>query len=109
MNLAKEVAALNRLSTNELKQRYAETFGEATRTGNRSWLMKRVAWRMQAQAEGGLTERAQRRAAELARDADIRMTPPKDVDMPLPKAPPMGLDPRLPPPGSIITRDYKGT
>jgi hypothetical protein len=41
-------------------------------------LIRKIAWRMQANAEGGLSERARRRAEELANDADVRVTPPKD-------------------------------
>jgi hypothetical protein len=33
--------------------------------------------RMQALAEGDLSERARQRAAELAQDADLRLSPPK--------------------------------
>jgi hypothetical protein len=55
-----------------LKERYLEVFGEATRSGNKQWLIRRIAWRIQALAEGDLSERARRRAAELARDADVR-------------------------------------
>ena len=40
-----------------------ELFGDGTRVGNRTWLVRRIAWRLQAQAEGGLSERARRRAA----------------------------------------------
>jgi hypothetical protein len=51
-------------------------FGEATRAGNKSWLIKRIAWRLQALAEGDLSERARQRAKELANDADLRLSPP---------------------------------
>lgn len=37
---------------------------------------------MQALAEGDLTERARRRAQELARDADLRRRPPRELAMP---------------------------
>ena len=36
--IAKEVAALPRLSFADLRARYAELFHESTRTGNRAWL-----------------------------------------------------------------------
>jgi hypothetical protein len=36
-----------------------------------------LAWRLQALAEGDLSERTRRRAAELAQDADLRLTPPR--------------------------------
>ena len=51
-NVGKEVAALQRLTLPQLRARYAEVFGEAANTRNRGWLLKRVAWRIQALAEG---------------------------------------------------------
>jgi hypothetical protein len=114
LNIAKEVAALRRLSTRDLRARYAETFGEATNANNRIWLVKRIAWRLQVQAEGDLSERARRRAAELASDADLRLSPPVAKSVPAPaefSAPEVQrrqADDRVPPPGSIITRTYKG-
>ena len=58
MNVHKEVAVLGRMTTQELRGRYAAVFGEATTTGNKPWLVRRIAWRLQADAEGGLTDRA---------------------------------------------------
>src|SRR4051812_24723292 len=76
LNVGREVAALQRSTVKELRTRYAEVFGEETPAHNKVWLVKRVAWRLQALAEGDLTERARRRAAELACDADLRLNPP---------------------------------
>src|SRR5262249_7552173 len=64
-------------------------------------------------AEGDLSERARRRAAELARDADLRLNPPQRKTTPTPPPPepisvPAPVDHRLPPPGTILTRPYKG-
>jgi hypothetical protein len=39
-------------------QAQAATIGEVTLVSNRTWLIKRIAWRLQALAEGGLSERA---------------------------------------------------
>ena len=114
LDLARETAALDRLSIGELRQRFADLFGEPTRTGNRIWLIKRLAWRLQALHEGDLSERARQRIAELANDADLRLTPPRP-----PRPAPIRtarrcvgavcpLDPRLPLPGTILTRRYKG-
>jgi hypothetical protein len=71
------VTALGRMTLGQLRDRYLEVFGEPTRSGNRHFLFKRIAWRVQSLAEGTLSERARRRAEELARDADIRMTLPR--------------------------------
>jgi Protein of unknown function (DUF2924) len=112
LNILNEVAALQRLTIGQLRQRFAELFGEATPASNRTWLVKRIAWRLQALAEGDLSERARRRAAELARDADLRLNPPRSKIPPaIPQQPvsaPTSIDPRLPPPGTILTRPYKG-
>jgi hypothetical protein len=114
LNILNEVAALQRLGIAQLRQRFAEVFGEATAASNRTWLLKRIAWRLQALAEGDLSERARRRAAEPACDADLRLNPPrpqtgtpaesKAVAAPMPAA----IDPRLPSPCTILTRPYKG-
>jgi hypothetical protein len=114
LNVAKEVAALQRMTTPALRTRYAEVFGEATQANNKAWLVKRIAWRLQAQAEGDLSERARRRAAELANDADLRLTPPKILPVPTPAERTQTgelrskADKRLPPPGTVIARAYKG-
>jgi hypothetical protein len=79
----------------------------------RSWLVKRIAWRLQALAEGDLSERARQRAAELANDADLRLNPPRTavVSEPVadePRVLPYRAGGRLPRPGSVLTRPYKG-
>jgi Protein of unknown function (DUF2924) len=119
LNVGKELAALQRLTIKEPKSRYAEVFDESTNAANRAWLVKRIAWRLQAPAEGDLSERARRRAAELANDADLRLSPPKIKAAPaagtLPEAGRTVTgtladkgDGRLPLPGTILTREYKG-
>lgn len=83
--ISSRVAALRRMTPAQLRDKYAEVFGEPTRSGNKDFLIKRLAWRIQSLAEGGLSERARRRAAELARDADIRTSlprPPKSAAAP---------------------------
>src|SRR5947209_12998141 len=71
------IAGLERLPMAELRARYAELFGESTVVKNRTWLLRRVAWRLQCLAEGDLSERARQRATELANDADLRTTIPR--------------------------------
>jgi Protein of unknown function (DUF2924) len=115
MLLHHELTALQRLTIQQLRARYAQVYGEATSASNRIWLIKRIAWRLQALAEGDLSERARRRAAELANDADLRLNPPKQIQAAV-AAPdgtaravlPFKADDRLPPAGTILTRAYKG-
>jgi hypothetical protein len=114
LDIAKEVAALQRLNTKALRAKYAEEFGETTQANNKAWLVKRIAWRLQVQAEGDLSERARRRAAELANEADLRLSPPKvqvvatSEERTTTEVFHGNRDGRLPPPGSVITRVYKG-
>ena len=112
VNVAKEVAALNTMSVAELRARYAQVFGEEARVGHKTWLIKRIIWRLQALAEGDLSERAKKRAAELANDADLRLYPPRSSQVVLesrtstPRL--QRNDERLPPPGRTLSRLYKG-
>ena len=118
MNLVHDLATLPTLSVAQLRQRYADAFGETTNAAHKAWLVKRIAWRLQALAEGDLSQRARQRAAELANDADLRLTPPKPRHAPAPQAvalpastpapAPMAPDRRLPLPGAVLTRPYKG-
>ena len=46
MNVGKELAALRRMSSRDLRSRYAEVFGDTTNTHHREWLIKRIIYRM---------------------------------------------------------------
>jgi len=115
LNVGKELAALRRMTVNELRAKYADVFGETTNARHKEWLTRRIIWRMQALVEGDISERARQRAAELANDADLRTTAPK---MPPCAAAPtdratvatlrLAADDRLPMPGTILTRQYRG-
>lgn len=116
LDLANELTALESMSVGQLHERYADVFGEPARSRHRQYLIRRIAWRLQANAEGGLSERALRRAAELADEADVRVTPPKRATTASGHQAPgtdavrvaVATDRRLPPPGGAITRKYKG-
>ena len=117
MNIKEELARLERMTTGELAGRCAEVCGEPIRTRNRAYLTRKIAWRLQAQAEGDLSERARRRATELAKDADVRLMPPKvgaptgSVQVPIEARSvtvPVQQDPRLPAIGTALVKRYKG-
>jgi len=107
-----QIDELDDMGVKALRERYAEVFGEPSRSGNRRWLVRRIAWRLQAQAEGGVSERAKRRADELARDEDLRLRPPRDLEArlaaPTARAPMPKRDERLPIPGTVLVREFKG-
>lgn len=114
LDIETEVARLEKMSVSQLAQRFEEVIGEQCRSRHKRYLIRRIAWRLQANAEGGLSERARLRAEELANDAEIRVTPPRERSKGPDGTPPTtikieaGRDPRLPPPGNWIEREYKG-
>ena len=109
-----EVAGLFTMTTGQVCERYAQLFGEKARTRHKSYLIRRIAWRLQALAEGDLSERARRRAAELANDAEVRVTPPRSpefrprLDGDSGTRASVPADRRLPAAGTAIVRKYKG-
>lgn len=52
-----EVNRLQQMTVTELRSKYSDVFGEECRSFNKPHLVKRIAWRLQAEAEGGLSER----------------------------------------------------
>lgn len=111
-DIAETVRSLGNMTVPALKARYAEVFGEPTRTNHKQYLIKRITWRMQALREGGLSERARSRAIELANDAEIRLTAPRSPDLgPGPVVTAVfdaGRSSSFPKPGTVLRREYKG-
>jgi hypothetical protein len=112
-----QVQALSRMTIGELREKYLDVFGEETRAHHKDFLRKRIAWRVQALAEGDLSERARLRAEELANDADLRLRAPKDPVRPgvmeVRERSTTGRispsrDPRLPLPGTLLAREFQG-
>jgi hypothetical protein len=109
------IEALRHMTVGQLKQKYDEVFGEASRSNHKQFLFRRIAWRMQANAWGGLSERARRRAQEIADDADLRIRAPRNflkVELDESRTIETRLapteDPRLPMPGTMLVRRYRG-
>lgn len=107
------IAAIDELPKSKvaaLKKRYRELFGEDSKSSNKQFLYRRIAWRLQANAEGDLSERARRRASEIADDRDLRTRAPKEfVTRPDSGSPSIDRtrspkDGRLPDPGTLLTR-----
>jgi hypothetical protein len=113
----RQIQELGRMTVGELRAKHLEVFGEETTAGNKDYLRKRLAWRIQALAEGDLSERARQRAEELARDADLRVRAPRDPAQSgsaevKTRSATSHLSPsrdnRLPLPGTLLAREYQG-
>ena len=71
--MASEIARLETLTINKVVERFESLFGEKCRSRNKRYLIRRIAWRLQANAEGDLSERAMTPAAELALDSECQL------------------------------------
>lgn len=107
-----QLRALEKMTVGELAEKYREVFGVPTRTRNKDYLRKRVAWRIQELAEGGLSPRALERIEQLAPEAPVRWRQPVARNgngaapvVAMAKAP---RDARLPAAGTVLTRQHDG-
>jgi Protein of unknown function (DUF2924) len=111
-----QIQALRGMKVAELRIKWRELFGEDSRSSNRDFLWRRLAWRVQELAYGGLSERAKARLAELSKEVDLRFLPPRGWKDALEAATaPRHVvergpvrDPRLPKPGTVLSRPYRG-
>lgn len=110
--LTRQLAALPRMTVGNLQAQFRELTGEPTRTRNKDWLVKRVAFLMQQRAHGGLSERAQVRLSEIGdrlpetwrtRLTGQAMAPADSHAQAM-----ADRDPRLPAVGSTIKRTHNG-
>lgn len=107
-----EILALNNKPLKELRSKYQKLFGEdKTIPGNKTFLIKRIAYKLQELKYGGLSQPAKEKLGSLIKKYDpvnnraVRpgKTRQGDTDRIKPHR-----DSRLPIPGSIITKVYKG-
>ena len=115
-DLLMQIENLRRASLKVLRDKYREVFEEEPQSRHREHLFRRLAWQMQALAEGDLSQRARDRAQQIARDADLRMiAPPEFLNTNGRRLHTAASDAnrradnyRLPRPGTILTRDWNG-
>ena len=109
---AAELAALGRMTGAEMAEKYLVLFRQPAHSRNKDFLRKRLAWRIQELAEGGLSERALARIEELGSVALATWRRPARAGTPASLRPPSGgiaRDPRLPPAGTVVRRVHGST
>jgi hypothetical protein len=112
---AADLAALGTMTGAQLAAKFEELFGRPATTRNKQYLRKRLAWEIQARIEGNLSERALQRIEDLAAHIPERWKTALDPKAPARPNPnraqapsPTDPDPRLPAPGSVLTRLHGG-
>jgi len=101
----REIDALRHQTVGQLRVKYLKVFRQESRSNNQKFLVRRIAWRMQANAEGGLSERARQRAVLVAEDADLRIRAPQSFLKALAQG---NRDPGLPAVGTFMNREFQG-
>jgi hypothetical protein len=107
-----DIERLDSMTVAELRAYHQTAFGEPTLSRHRTWLIRRIAWKLQEREEGGLSERALARAAELAKGLNLRerrpsatasTAPVQTKVVPLPAYRVESLVP-----GTTLRREYQG-
>lgn len=113
-SIPQQIARFQAMTVGELRVEWERLYGEPTRSRNRTYLWRRLAWRVQEIALGGLSDESKQRMFDLAPASFVRSQLPIGYT-PYPtmaSAPPGPVvprrDPRLPSPGSVIVRQYRG-
>ena len=105
---------LRKLTPRELRERYRELFGVESTSRCKQQLVRRISWKLQALAQGDLSERARCRIVEISQDPELRIHLPA-VLVPIRRQKPR---PRMhrrkrreanaQTPGSELRREYRG-
>ncbi len=101
----KEALALNNKPMKELKEKYQKLYGDKKVVpSNRTFLVKRIIFKLQELKHGGLSQAAKDKAESLIRKHD----PVNNSAKPSKGIVRSRRDPRLPIPGTVIAKVYKG-
>ena len=110
-DLDQQIHELRHMTTAQLQRKYRELFGQQSHSNHKNYLFRRVAWRVQALVEGGLSERARQYAREIVSDADLRLCAPPQLPATRPAArvarASRPLDSRMPAAGTQLIKRYK--
>jgi len=110
-NTVSKIMGLKDMSLEELKQKYEEVFtGSKAPSNNKVYLWRRIAYRMQEREYGELSEKVQGKIEEFIQKYDPinnKALRPDNAETPEPSKK-LKRDNRLPIPGTIITKEYKG-
>jgi hypothetical protein len=100
------------MTVGELTQKYRELYGEPTHSRNKDYLRKRLGWRIQELAEGGLSERTVSKLIALGDQVPERWRMRQAARPPAAQSTGQEAtgtrDARLPAPGTVVSRIHGG-
>jgi hypothetical protein len=115
--LRQQIDELAAMDVAALQTRHLEFFGKETTCAHRQYLFRKLAWHLQAKAEGGLPESAIELARSIARDTPLRARVLTNAErlragMPMDNSSTTTIEPahdaRTPLPGGLIVKQYRG-
>ena len=122
-DMPSQLAALETMNVPALAEKYRELYGEPTRSRNRAYLKKRLAWRIEANFQGDLSQgaiaRIQHLGDQLPERWQMRLGQPASepaaagdaatkLEASLSTATTEPRDPRVPPVGTVVRRVFDG-
>ncbi|MFH0839085.1 MAG: DUF2924 domain-containing protein [Candidatus Omnitrophota bacterium] len=103
-----EIMALKNAPAEELQKRYKELYGEDATGTHKTYLWRKIAYKLQEQEHGSLSAKAKERLKVLIKEYDPINNKILRPDKPMVNQQASVKDKRLPIPGTVITKEYKG-
>ena len=107
-----QIMELKEKSLGELKTKYEELFpGQKVPSNNKVFLWRKITYRLQELEYGGISAETQSKIQQLIQQYDPinnKALRPDNIPENQPKKSGISRDKRLPIPGTVITKEYKG-
>lgn len=108
-SIISQIMALKNTPLKELIERYKELNGEDTTVTHKTYLWRKIAYKLQEIENGSLSTKAKTRIKALIEDYDPINNKALRPGKPMISQQATIKDKRLPIPGTVITKEYKGT
>jgi Protein of unknown function (DUF2924) len=102
------IEGLMRMGIPALQRRHRELFGKDSTVLHVLYLRRKLAWEIQARAQGNMSEESLQHALAIAWQTTLRTRAHSQAARPVTATISLGHDTRLPPPGSFLRRSFKG-
>jgi len=104
-----EIMALKNAPTKELLKQYKELYGEDAKGTHKTYLWRKIAYRLQEKERGSISTKAKGKLKTLIEEFDPINNKALRPDKPMVSQQASVKDKRLPIPGTAITKEYKGS
>jgi len=104
-----KIMELKNASAEELIKRYKELYGEDPSGTHKTYLWRKIAYKLQEQKHGSLSPKAKSRIEALIEEYDPINNKALRPDKPMVSQKAPAKDKRLPIPGTVMAKEYKGT